>query len=308
MNFRQLAYGVLSYVPGAADRLVGATGGTSSADYCYCVWLRHLVLARRGGMSGFPAVVAELGPGDSIGVGLAALISGAERYVALDAVPHARVSCNLRIFDELVQLFRMRAPIPGLDRFPEMLIGLPTVDFPGDILTDAHLERALAPERIAWLRQVVAGAATSSCLEYQAPWSRVEERHAGSVDFLVSNAVMEHVADLAGAYQAICRWLRPQGHASHQIDFRSHGLFAAWDGHWACPDWLWALFVGRRPYLLNREPLSTHLRLSEAAGLELIELVTVTKAPVSRRLAMRFRNLSSEDRVTCGAYVLTRRA
>lgn len=63
MNFRQLAYGVLSYVPGAADRLVGATGGTSSADYCYCVWLRHLVLARRGGMSGFPAVVAELGPG-----------------------------------------------------------------------------------------------------------------------------------------------------------------------------------------------------------------------------------------------------
>lgn len=307
MNFRQLAYGLLSVVPGVPESLYRGTGGTSSAEYCYCIWLRHLVLARAGGMPAFPRVVAELGPGDSIGVGLAALLSGAQRYVALDALAHADPAGNLRVFDQLVELFRGRAPIPGRDVFPEMALDLPDTAFPLDLIGEQRLRMALAEDRIAWLREIVAGRAAPAVLDYRAPWGRVSETDEASIDFLLSNAVMEHVTDLADAYRAMSRWLRPGGIASNQIDFRSHGLFRAWDGHWACPDWLWRLFMGRRPYLLNREPFSTHRRLAAAVGLEEMQVLRVEASAASRRLAPRYAGISAEDRITSGGYLLLRR-
>lgn len=307
MNFRQLAYGLLSVVPGVPESLYLGTGGTSSAEYCYCIWLRHLTRARAGGMEAFPRVVAELGPGDSIGVGLAALLSGADRYVALDALAHADPAGNLRIFDELVQLFRRRAPIPGRDVLPETGLGAGDTAFPVDVIGERELATALADDRVAWLRGIVAGRVTPDVLDYRAPWGSLSRSDEASVDFLVSNAVMEHVADLGEAYMAMRCWLRGGGIASNQIDFRSHGLFRAWDGHWACPDWLWRLFVGRRPYLLNREPLATHREMAASAGLEELQVLRVETAAVSRRLAPRFAAMSAEDRITSSAYLLLRR-
>ena len=76
LNFRQLTYGILSFFPFVPESIYRGTGGTGSARYCYSIWLRHLLLAHAGGMRGLPSTLAELGPGDSVGVGLAALISG----------------------------------------------------------------------------------------------------------------------------------------------------------------------------------------------------------------------------------------
>lgn len=307
MNFRQLAYGLLSVVPGVPETLYRGTGGTSSATYCYCVWLRHLVLARVGGMPAFPRVVAELGPGDSIGVGLAALLSGAQRYVALDALAHADPTKNLLVFDELVELFRQRVPIPARDIFPEMVTDIPDKAFPIHLIGEAELERALAEDRIAWLREIVAGRRAPEVLDYRAPWGRASAADEASIDLLISNAVMEHVTDLEEAYRAVSQWLCPGGFASNEIDFRSHGLFRAWDGHWACPDWLWRIFLGRRPYLLNREPLSTHRRLAAGAELEELQVLRVTAAGVSPRLSTRYARMSADDRITCVGYLLLRR-
>lgn len=305
MNFRQLAYGLLSFLPGVPESLYKGTGGTGSAQYCYCIWLRHLVLARQGGMQEFPAVVAELGPGDSIGVGLAALLSGAQRYVALDALVHADRANNLRVFDDLVTLFRCRAPIPGRDIFPEIALDLESTAFPIELIGEQRLRDGLNVERVACLRRIVSGECPDpGVIDYRTPWERVGGADAGSIDFLLSNAVMEHVSDLEASYLATTRWLRAGGYASHQIDFRSHSLFRAWDGHWACPDWLWALFVGRRGYLLNRQPLRAHRTLAAIAGLMEHRCVRIERAPESQRLAKRFRHIEAADRATCGAYLL----
>jgi len=305
MNFRQLAYGILSFVPGIPESLYKGTGGTVSADYCYCIWLRHLVLAHGAGMNTFPSTVAELGPGDSIGTGLAALLSGASRYLALDAIAHADIERNLRVFDALVELFRRQADIPNREQFPEIKLDLADFRFPRAILTPSRMHNALADERVAWLRQLVSGARRDpDIIDYRAPWDQPSETDTGSVDFILTNAVMEHVTDLPAAYIAMQRWLRPGGFASHQIDFRSHGLFNAWDGHWACPDWLWRLFLGHRAYLLNCEPFATHHALAGTAGFHERYCVRIESAPVSRRLAKRFRGMSLIDRSTSGAYVL----
>lgn len=305
MNFRQLAYGILSFVPGIPESLYKGTGGTGSADYCYCIWLRHLVLATEAGMTQMPRNIAELGPGDSIGVGLAALLSGSSRYLALDAMVHADTARNLRVFDELVELFQQQAPIPDRSQFPEIKLDLTDHAFPKAILDPARMHVALASDRIAWLRSLVSGERRDpTVIDYRAPWERVDDADVESVDFLLSNAVMEHVANLPEAYNAMYRWLRPGGYASNQIDFRSHSLFKAWDGHWACPSWLWLMFVGRRHYLLNREPFTTHRNLAMSTGFYERRCERIKSTPVARHLARRFRGMDSLDRTTSCGYLL----
>ena len=111
-NYKPIIKPILNNLPFLYDWLGIGTGGTLSARYCYSIWLRHLVKARNEGMAENPGVVAELGPGDSIGVGLAALLTGASEYYALDLKKYANTKRNLEIFDKLVELFKKREPIP----------------------------------------------------------------------------------------------------------------------------------------------------------------------------------------------------
>ncbi len=305
-TLRATLAGLATYVPGY-DYL-GPTGGTNSARYCYSVWLRHLVMAHDGGLlQAPPAAVAELGPGDSIGIGLAALLSGAKKYQALDVVKYANGERNLAILHELIRLFENREPIPDQDEFPEVKPYLATYAFPRHILTEAILERALAAPRLARIRQSVCEpSAADGMIFYAAPWNDphiIEER---AIDMLYSQAVLEHVSDLPGTYAAMQRWLKPTGFVSHQIDFKSHGKAATWDGHWKYSDGVWRVIVGRRPYLLNRAPYSTHVDLLQENGFKIVKQVLVHAPPGIRReeLAPRFRELSDDDLHICGAYVL----
>ena len=54
------------------------SGGANTSRYCYSVWLRHLITAPyRYGFKITRARIGELGPGDSIGIRLAALLTAA---------------------------------------------------------------------------------------------------------------------------------------------------------------------------------------------------------------------------------------
>ena len=105
--------GALTLVPGIerfAPKIGIGTGGTNSAAYCHGVWLKHLVMLWENGMRRMPTTMAELGPGDSLGIGLAAMLSGVDEVIALDVVQHFDPAFNLAIFDELVERFRSRQP------------------------------------------------------------------------------------------------------------------------------------------------------------------------------------------------------
>src|SRR5215470_58366 len=111
--------GALTWVPplNAWRRHRLATGGSDSARYCYSVWLRHLRSLAPYGFRVKGAHVGELGPGDSIGTGLAALLSGAASYVGLDVMPFSAKANLQEIFDELVQLYLNGQSIPQEDEF-----------------------------------------------------------------------------------------------------------------------------------------------------------------------------------------------
>jgi SAM-dependent methyltransferase len=282
------------------------TGGTVSAQYCYSVYLRHLVLADQHGLATLPRTVVELGPGDSIGIGLMALLTGAERYYALDAVRHASTETNLLVFDELVQLLRVQAPIPSGGEFTEILPELGDYRFPMKILSEARLTQALAPERLKHLRNALAGNLTAGPICYLAPMGRMNEIPANSVDLIISQAVMEHVDQLEEIYAECFRSLKPGGFMSHQIDLRCHETAPEWNGHWKYSELTWRLMRGGRPWFINRQPCSMHLSLIKQAGFSLCAEVKQfgSLGIASGQLASRFRSLSESDLETSGIFIL----
>jgi SAM-dependent methyltransferase len=309
MSLFVITKGLASFVLPAA--LTNRGGGrTQSARYCYSVYLRHLVKLAEAGLLTAPRTVAEIGPGESVGVGLAALVAGAERYVGLDVKLYALRPDTLALFDELAALFRKRTPIPGGDEFPTIKPELRDDAFPSRILSAERLMRALDPRRLADLRVRIAAGGEAAPLRHIAPWHEAAAIEGGSVDWIFSQAVMEHVDDLALTYRACRDWLRPGGVMSHQIDMKSHGTASEWNGHWAYSDAMWRVVRGRRLYLINRAPASAHRAAMAAAGFAI-----VTDQPVIRRdglpksrLAARFRGMSDDDAVTAGLFIIARRA
>lgn len=302
--------GVASYIPLVRRYFDEGGGGTSSARYCYSVWMRHLILANDNlHLAGCPKVIAELGPGKSLGTGLAALISGCDQYYAFDVVDYAGLETNLRIFNELVGLYKNREDIPGPAEFPEIRPALSDYKFPHDILNGAHMARVLAEPRLDRIKRSLYGLPDDrSVLTYKAPWDDVRVIQKQTVDMVFSQAVLEHVNDLAGVYHAIKLWLKLTGFVSNQIDFRCHGTADEWNGHWTISDFVWKLSRRNGLYLLNREPHSKHIDILRQEGFEVIsDIVERGESRLKRdSLAPRFQTLSTDDLTTCGAFVQAR--
>ncbi len=296
--------GLATYVPGLHALLSKhRTGGTDTAAYCYSVWMKHMCMSWGAGLRTVPETIAELGPGDSLGIGLAGLLSGVKRYFALDVVHYANPERNLEVFEDLVGLFRSRAQVnvTGWPDFSGMLDGN---GFPSSIFTDERMDSALRPE---WLDSIRASLRTGTgAVSYQVPWDRM--RPVERVDYILSHSVMEHVTDPDAVYRACAEWLKPGGQMSHQIDFTSHSLTEKWNGYWQYPNWTWKLICGTRPFLINRVPFSEHARLLEKNGFELVVRLGNSRDGGMERdeLAPEWKSLSEEDLRTPGAFFVAR--
>lgn len=309
-NFKAIAEGLLSLLPGTASLFARGTFGTGSACYCYSVWLRHLIRTAAYRPGPLDGLVVELGPGDSLGIGLAALLSGASHYIAVDVVRHADVARNLTVLDELVQLFTARAPIPANDEFPAVKPELAGYDFPDDLLPPRWMARNLDPQRVEAIAAALRGCAAGEPLVRYVDPTAAEGIPASSASLVFSQAVLEHVDDLPGVYAASHAWLGEGGLMSHQIDFKSHGTSREWNGHWVYPGPVWRLLRGSRPYLLNREPCATHLTLLADTGFEVLvaERIRLPSRLRRNQLATRFRSITDDDLSTAGLFLVAQKA
>jgi len=312
IRFAPLVKGISTYLPALSrgfSRDRENAEGTGSARYCYSIWLRHLVMMAQNHLPTQFDVVAELGPGNSLGVGLAALLSGVDRHYSLDVIDYTVNKSNVEIFDELTGLFQKRARIPDPTEFPEAKPFLSSYEFPSHILTEDRLSQALKRERIESIRKSLLdlkkGSGDDTRIFYFVPWCDSKVIQEESVDLIYSQAVLEHVDDLERTYEALARWLKPNGIFSCQIDFRCHETASEWNGHWTYSDFVWKLIRGKRPYLLNRKPHSTHIELLRKYGFEIICDIQfkIPSRIQKRHLASRFQNLSDEDLTTSGAFI-----
>lgn len=259
-------------------KLVGTGGHTHSASYCYGVWQRHLTMAHQHGLGAPPHTVVELGPGSSIGVGLAALLSGVSWYVGFDCVRHADPQRDVRLLDELVELYRTQG-------------------------------QEVPSTRVETIRKelTVGGVCGGSSIQYMAPW---DGRSSGpvrreSVDLVCAHVVMEYVQDLDAMYALFAKWVRPGGIVSSQIDFSSHTLTRDWNGHWAVPPRTWRHLEGTRPYRLNRQPHSVHIQALKQHGFDIVcDVSTHDESRITRHeLTPQFANLTDQDLVTRSAFI-----
>jgi hypothetical protein len=309
LKLRAVLGGIRTYIPGYSP-LGSKLGGNSHARYCYSVWLRHLIGLRNAGMKGAIGTVAELGPGDSLGTGIAALLSGADRYYGLDIFSFSKTpGDHVRLIAELL---REQADVPNEDEFPELKPALDSYRFPRHLFDNDALASSLHPDRVHKIARAVENPGIQQgeiLVQYYVPWQDDSVIQRGSVDVVFSQAVMEHVEDIDIAYSALAHWLRPSGFISHQIDLRCHGLSNHWNGHWSYSDWMLRIAKGRRPFLLNRQPVSAHLGAAERANFEILRRSTIRQQHGIRRgdLAPQFRGISEEDLLTSSLFLVARR-
>ncbi len=302
-KLRPVLTGAATFIPGVRQLLLGAReslglGGAVAARYCYSVWLRHAVLLAANGLWRSPKAVAELGPGDSLGVGLCSLLTGSEAYYAFDVMRFANQRTNLSVLDELLKLFRDREPIPDDVEFPDVTPTLSQYDFPASLFPDDLLARTLSTQRVSEIRaSLESPGATDSMIRYQSNWSTVSSQKPRPMDLILSQAALEHVDELAETYSRLYGWLAPDGVMSHAIDFRCHNMFTKWNGHWTVPDFLWKVMRGRRVYLLNRIPYSGHVRLIERAGFRIVGSLKYQLPSLveHKDLSPRFRSMDPGD-------------
>jgi hypothetical protein len=300
--------GAATYIPWLYRAESGATGGTATGRYCYSAWLRHLRVLADANVGISFGRVAELGPGDSIGIGLAAMLTGACHLESLDVVRYASAGRNKAILAELVKLFGNREPIPGAIEFPQLQPRLRTYAFPEDLLPDALLVRTLDAGRLERIERAIDGFSSDVSVVYRVPWYEQAVEFDEKLDLVYSQAVLEHVEDLQGTHLMLAARVRPGGVACHVIDFRSHRITPEWDGHLQYPPQLWRLVKGRRPYLLNRAAPSDHLQALEAAGFRILAVERVLLEPTVpyRKLARIYRRRTAEDRETATMTVIAR--
>lgn len=275
----------------------------SRSEYCYDVWMKyfkHWIKLNNK----VPDVVVEIGSGNSLGVGLAALLSGASKFYALEKTQFWNNSTNLRVFDELVELFKQRRVSKDyMEDGGEMKDK--SMSFPGHMLNEDFLDTCLSEDRLSQIREELEHPhnVNNKFVRSIIPWDSADVIENNTVDYIVSHTVLQHLDDLSYGYNTMSKWLKKGGCMSHTIDLRSLNRTKLWNGHWTLSKLEWKIVTGGVS-LINREPLSTHMQLLEANDFEIKFQKSVLSANTLsvENLADDFKHLNQEDLTTSGLY------
>ncbi len=126
--------------------------------------------------------------------------------------------------------------------------------------------------------------------------SRYDEVAAESVDFILSNSVLEHVSDLSLLASDLDRILRPGGHMLHVVDYRDH-FFSFPYHHLLWSDFVWNRYLN--PGDLPRWRICDHIACFSERGMEVKVLRSSALQTAFERIRPRvhpvFHRYSEED-------------
>jgi len=279
IRIKPLLYGIYSFLPFENYLRLKSkkSGGSDNADYCYSIWLRHVkkIQANTSNSCHFDSLL-ELGPGDSHGIGYCALLCGAKKYYAVDAVASYDKFHNLKIFNQLVVFFQKQIDPDKVITHNRVKPKISDLDFPKDIFSKSFLKKSLNPERLDEIRRNILNGHGDfiEIIDYK----DISEKEI-SVELIISQAVMEHVENPDKIYKILSKFLSRSGLMTHIIDFKSHGVCKTKNGHFFISKFLWFLIRGKRDYLLNRYTPSKHKEI--ISQIETLDLVFEENYPYS---------------------------
>lgn len=237
-------------------------GEMDRAGYAVGVFDRHVDGAGlRGHLKG--KTILELGPGDSIATAIIAAAHGA-RAVLVDTGRYARGSVDVNI--ELARNLRVQG---------------------------------LSPPDLDGCRTLQEVLAATGAHYYTDGLDSLKALSGGSVDFVYSHAVLEHVrkAEFLATQRECARVLRSGGICSHRVDLRDH-LGGGLD-NLRFPEGVWESdFFVRSGFYTNRIRFGRMLELFEDAGFS-VEVGAVDRweeLPIARsKLNAEFRDVPDSD-------------
>lgn len=307
----------LRFAMGRIESNTGSTTGTLSIDDAVAYIHRTFNDYERYGALDSQAIqgasLLEIGPGDSLGVGLRFLAKGAARYSTLDKFFSQRdISNERRIYERL----RQDLPMDEQKRFDEAV----TLD----AVPRFH------PDKV----HTVYGRGAQHADQVFAP---------ASFDGIVSRAVLHEIYEARAALEALDRVLKPGGWMLHKIDLRDDGLFSGRGFHplefLTISDpiyWLMAYDTDktcRRPLpfyrdILRRlgyearflvtgiigtqgyqaiESLTGDFKEELEAGIDYGPEYERLLAEIRPRLSAAFRNLKDSDLLACSVFLVARK-
>ncbi len=155
------------------------------AEYFYRVWLSHVCMANHFNAWDAPETVLEIGPGTSLGVGVAALLSGVSKYIAYDLNALLNGEDGEPLIHEIASLYAGKAPCTESDS------QLPMADLPQQLFSSERMSYFLSPD---WVEHIKCSLENQNDLIYY--FNDPDDLAANSVDYIFSQSALEHVADL----------------------------------------------------------------------------------------------------------------
>lgn len=314
INKRCLVRSSLSIIPGFLDRIKNRKLKVNplTAQYCYSVWFRHLKLLKDSGLKSFPNVVAEIGPGSSIGVGIAALLSGVKKYYAFDMIKHIDIKRNKEILNGLKVMFLNSYDIPDENIFPTLKPFLNNYKLTPELIYNKEDIEVRFNELVSYFKKDNIQDSTftnTDIVNYIVPWLNVGSEEISPIDLILSQAVMEHVIELKESYEKMYELLKVGGFMSHQIDFTSHELSNIWYGHRMYSDRMHRFLMQGRSYPINREIYVYHKKILIETGFKIIKEI-----PYQLQLNhdiesfnKKFQSYSKDDLSIAGMFVICRK-
>lgn len=249
-------------------------GRMDGAEYSARIFKLH---AERAYPNGFPhdAVVLELGPGDSIASAVIARAHGVARSYLVDVESYA--SKDVGFYQALAA---------SLEQSELQPLDLTQSGSFEDVLQQCNAE------------YMTAGL------------SSLKSIPSGSIDFIWSHSVLEHVRkhELADVLKELKRILKPNGFASHNIDFQDHLAGALNNLRFSERVWESSLFT-QSGFYTNRIPAVTMHRMFRDVGfkIEREEFGKWPQLPTPRRaLHLDFQTYRDEELTNRTSHVLLR--
>ncbi len=249
-------------------------GAMNKPDYAYNVFQQHFQrsnFARKGEKF----VSLELGPGDSLLSAIVATAHGSDKCYLVDAGAFATEA--IAPYREMSDFLRFRnLPSPAID-------------------TASDLAGVLKSCNAVYLTQGL---------------SSLRKIPSGSVDFIWSQAVFEHIRrhEFLDTMTELRRILRPDGVCSNRVDLKDHLGGALNNLRFSTRLWE-SSWVAKSGFYTNRLRFSEVTKFFKQAGFD-VEIVSVNRwdsVPTPRRMmSIEFQSLSEEDLLVQGFDVLLR--
>jgi SAM-dependent methyltransferase len=261
--------------------LVQASQGRgSTALYNFNIYKRYTDVWRAH-RNRDPSAVLEIGPGSNVAQGVIFTMSGARKYYGLDIYRDPDFY-KRHSYEAVATLLTSVAPSLVKTAAADIF----RVDGDKVVLSRDKLE-FLYPHQ-----------------SYDIPLAP------GSVEFIFSHAVFEHIADPAATLEALARVLPRGGLTAHQIDMRDHRNFAApleflkverkaWDGQFN---------DSNAHHYMNRWRLPDFTAAFEKSGFRIIRVEVNLRHAVTEEMRKSlhpdFQRYSLEDLSAVGAFIV----